>query len=613
MHRHPLFCFALLTALAAGCAAPFPDSGDNDTDRPTLFAEDADPQIARLGYAPDQLIVRALPGATADEVNDALARAGLTTEETVPELETWVARVAPAQFRSAAEQLATEPVLEAIQKNYHYEAQRAPDDPRFADQAPLAIIGLPAAWDISTGSGSILTAVLDTGVYAQHADLAGRTLAGRNTFERTGDSSDVFGHGTLVAGVLGAASDNATGVTGVNWQSPMLAVRVTNPDGRASSSAIAAGIVWAVNRGARVINVSFAPLQRDALVLRAARHAFAAGALVFISAGNDGEASSARGAREIIFVGATDSADRLASFSSTGPFVDLAAPGVAIWSTTSDGDYRAVSGTSFASPMAAGVAALVWSTQPALRPATVERILRETALDLGDPGRDDAYGAGRIDAASAVAAAESIVEAADTRAPVATIRSPLDGVTVSGTVRVAVDAADLDDGLGVAEVALQVDGIPSVVDTAAPYRFALSTAALAPGPHTVSAIATDDAGNASPPSTITILVSGADGDDGDGDPTDVLPPTVTIQFPLDGAFVSGQVGIQAIATDNVELKTVELLIDGIVREARPAEGARFTASFVWSASGSAAGSHLLTVRAIDAAGNTGVDSVTVTR
>ncbi|HRX86283.1 MAG TPA: S8 family serine peptidase [Phycisphaerae bacterium] len=577
-----------------------------------MFSEDADPQLAQRDFADDTLIVRTLPGAEPTDVASALGRAGATAIETLPEIETIVARVAPADLLDVAEQLAGEPTLEAVQKNYFFDAQLAPDDPRFADQAPLEVIGLPDAWEISTGSDSVLVAVLDTGVYAGHADLAGRTLAGRNTFDRSADSSDVFGHGTLVAGVLGAASDNGTGVAGVDWESQILAVRVANAAGRASSAAIASGIVWAVNRGARVINVSFAPLQADGLVLRAARHAYASGALVFISAGNDGKYSTARGSREAVFVGATDDSDALAGFSSTGPFVDLTAPGVAIWSTTHEGDYRAVSGTSFASPIAAGVAALVWSARPELRPVTVERLLRDTAVDLGAAGRDDTYGAGRVDAAAALAAARDIIEAEDHRAPIVTLDMPADGAEVSGTIRVGASAADLDDGVGVAEVVLYVDGAPVVSDTAFPYRFALATQRLASGAHTVGVVAIDDAGNASTPAEVTVYVAG-DGSSGDTGTTDTQRPSVTIQFPIAGANITGQVGIQAIATDNVALQSVELLVDGIVRESKPATGSRATVSFVWLADGATVGDHVITIRAVDTAENRGATSVVVTK
>jgi len=593
-------------------------SSPRDAQQPTLrqpadlFVEDAEPQVAALAFAEDQLLVRTLPGVEASDVAGAFAHAGVVPIERFAEIDATLVQVAPGELAQKAVALAGDPVIEAVQKNYLFDAQRTPDDPRFADQAPLQIIGLPEAWEITTGDDGLIIAVLDSGVAAGHVELADRLLPGRNTFDRTTTSSDVLGHGTMVAGVLGAASNNGKGVAGVNWAGRILPIRVTNAIGQASSSAIASGIIWATNRGARVINISFAPLQADGAILRAARYAYANGALVFISAGNDGRYSSSRGSREAVFVGATDTDNVLASFSTTGPFVDLCAPGVGVWSTAFDGDYRAASGTSFASPIAAGVGALVWAARLELRPATVERILRTTAVDLGDPGRDDAYGAGRIDAAAALSAALDLVETADTHAPLVAIAAPPDGALVEGLIHVSAQAEDLDGGTGVSDVTFYVDGKAIISDPASPYRIALQTEGLAPGGHTLSCVATDEVGNASAPASIRVQV-GATGPEPGGSvqPADAVLPEAIIQFPIEGAIVSGPVGALATVTDNVELRSVDWLVDGLLHRAVAVRGTRASATFVWDASGAAAGAHTISVRVLDAAGNVGSASVAV--
>jgi thermitase len=279
----------MLCALLIGCGSTTPNaSNDDPTAQALLFAEDHDDRVAALDYARDELILRVLPGAESTDIDVALARAEVTVIESITELDSVCVAVEPARLIEAAQLLADEPIMEAVQKNYFFDAQRTPQDPRFSDQRQYEHIGLPNAWELTTGSSELIAAVLDTGVQSDHPDLAGRFLPGRNTFDNSDVTADVFGHGTLVAGIIGARSDNGVGVAGINWETSLLPVRVTSDAGRASSRAIASGLVWATNRGARIHNVSFAPLQSDGLVYRAARYAFRNGGLVFISAGNDG-------------------------------------------------------------------------------------------------------------------------------------------------------------------------------------------------------------------------------------------------------------------------------------------------------------------------------------
>jgi subtilisin family serine protease len=153
----------------------------------------------------------------------------------------------------------------------------------------------------------------------------------------------------------------------------------------------------------------------------------------------------------MIPVSATDGNDALASWSTYGGFVALSAPGVSIYTTTSGGGYGAVNGTSFASPVAAGVAALIMSERPALTSAQVEGLMFSTAVDLGTPGRDPYFGYGRVNAQAAVQAAASYAAATDTSAPTVAIASPFGGSTVSGVAKVDVSASD---NVGVARVEL---------------------------------------------------------------------------------------------------------------------------------------------------------------
>ena len=597
-------------------------SGGGNGTNPTgfTFPDDTDPRVAALSFVGDELLVRTLPGAEAEDLEGAYEEAGAAVARDLPTIQTTVLRVVPAELVEVAEGLSTNPLIEAVQKNYLYVPERTPDDTRFGSQSYLRTVGLTDAWEITTGSEDVVIAVLDTGVTVDHPDLAGKLLNGWNSHDDDGETGDVLGHGTSVAGVAAAASDNGRGIAGVSWASPILPVRVTNQSGQASSRSIAAGLVWAANHGATVINVSFAPLGSDRTVARAARYVRNAGGLVFISAGNDGQTSEAVGTVNALFVGAVTGSNERASFSTTGPFVDLAAPGVRIEATCRDGGYAKVTGTSFASPIAAGVAALIRSVRPELRPVTVEDILAETAVDLGAAGRDDEFGAGLIDAADAVAMALGITERADEYPPWVRITAPTDRQVVSGTIHVkanAFDAGDLENSTRyVADVVLSVDGVSYATDTAAPFKFAVNTARLSPGIHTLTCEAHDTVGNTSRPESIEIIV-GDNAPDGGGDGgtsgLDAIDPVAVINYPGEDTRVSSQVATGATLTDNAGLKRVEWLVDGANREASSLSGTRAVVSFVWDAERASRGAHTITVRVTDAADNRGTASVNLIR
>jgi len=565
------------------------------------FLEDADPAMAGLAHVPDELLVHTLPAADADTLRETFSAAGATLVESWPELDTTVLRVAHGSLQAAAEALARDPQVEAVQKSYFYEPDNVPDDPEFASQNYLSVVNLPQAWSTTTGSENIIIAVIDTGVSTAHGDLSAKVLAGRNVWSNADGADDQVGHGTSVAGIAAAMSNNGVGIAGVSWASPILPVVVVDESGRGTTRHIAKGMIWAVQHQARVINVSFAPLQADRTVLRAAQFVRARGGLTLISAGNDGETYTTPKNPAAVFVGALNADAQRASFSSAGPFVDLTAPGTGILAPALDGGCSGVSGTSFASPIVAGAAALVWSVRPDLRPATVTDLLLSTARDVGPAGRDDEYGEGVLDAQAAVAAAEALIEHDDRAPPVVSVTHPADGATVSGMLRIAAQATDAGD---IADVTLLVDGQVRASDLFRPYLFAVNTAALLPGPHTISCLATDVYGNVSRPADITVLVAQTGGDGGaDGGTTDTQPPVVIINHPTDGTLVASQVGIGATATDNARLARVEWLVNGISRTLQTLSGTRAELSFVWDASSAASGTHRVTARVTDAAGN----------
>lgn len=300
-------------------------------------------------------------------------------------------------------------------------AESSPDDPELAHQTDLGPLGFPAAWDAagigaaagwpSTGGAPI--AIVDTGVDSSHEDLRGRVAAcassvgGRVT---DGACEDDNGHGTHVAGTIGAAADNGAGIAGIAFASPLLVCKALGGgDGSGTTADVAACIGWAHAAGARVISMSLGgPASKTiaAAVTAAWARGGRSGSVLVAAAGNDGDNRLEYPAAlpDVISVGATDDAGNPAPFSNANDDVELVAPGVDVLSDKAGGGYVTLSGTSMATPHVAAVAALVAATGSSAR-STRSR-LDDTARDLLAPGRDPATGFGMVDAAVALGAAD---------------------------------------------------------------------------------------------------------------------------------------------------------------------------------------------------------------
>jgi subtilisin family serine protease len=219
----------------------------------------------------------------------------------------------------------------------------------------------PAAWDYNTGRG-VRVAIIDTGINPNHRDLAGKVDGGynaENDCERPECYADDNGHGTHVAGTVAAKKDGK-GVVGVAPDARLYAIKVLDADGSGSLSGVIKGIIWAANNGIQVANMSLgSPMPSDTMQ-RALRYAKARGVIVVAAAGNSGGSVGYPGAYpEVVGVAASDWEDNIAKFSSRGDEVDFIAPGVAVVSTSMEGDYASFSGTSMACPHVAGLTAMI--------------------------------------------------------------------------------------------------------------------------------------------------------------------------------------------------------------------------------------------------------------
>jgi subtilisin family serine protease len=258
------------------------------------------------------------------------------------------------------------------------------------------------SWGISTGD-PVKVGVIDTGIDLNHPDLKANIKGGYNAINPLKSYNDDNGHGTHVAGII-AALNNNIGVVGVGPKIDLYAIKVLNASGSGYLSDVIEGLDWAVANGMQVVNMSLGTSQDVQSFHDAILNAYNAGVVIVAAAGNSGGAVSYPAAYpEVIAVSATDQNNQIASWSSRGPAVDLAAPGVSIYSTYKGKSYSTLSGTSMAAPHVTGAAALIIDTKKCdlnldnvCTPSEVQQRLEQTAIDLGTPGKDNLYGSGLV-------------------------------------------------------------------------------------------------------------------------------------------------------------------------------------------------------------------------
>jgi subtilisin family serine protease len=338
------------------------------------------------------------------------------------------ARIAIAADRaSALVSLGDDPAVQAIEEDHRVRAAITPDDPNWPRQWGPQIVRAPSAWDIHTGSPSVVVAVLDTGLDLQHPDLSGQlwTNAGEIPGNEVDDDAngyvdDVYGwnildggsnavdddhgHGTHVSGIIAARGNNGLGIAGMAWNSRLMIVKVLAQNGEGTYSGLAEGLTYAADNGAQIANLSLGGSAPSQLLQEAIDYAHARGMLIVAAAGNsNADIQYPAASDHTLAVAASTSSDLRASYSCYGPEMDLTAPGSLIYSTCMGGGYCYKSGTSMAAPHVAGLAAVLLAQRPGLTPEQITQRLAETAHDLGEPGWDPYTGWGRIDAYAALA------------------------------------------------------------------------------------------------------------------------------------------------------------------------------------------------------------------
>jgi subtilisin family serine protease len=318
----------------------------------------------------------------------------------------------PAGTPAALTALRAVPGVRWAEREHLVRASRSVNDPFQKHQWGLKAVGAFGAWDRETGNRNPVTvAVLDTGIDLAHPDLVARVTDGTNELGGT-TSLDDNGHGTHVGGIIAASTNNRVGVAGMSWGARLLAVKVLNDKGEGTDCSVVNGYLDAVDAGAKVINMS---LGADAacpiaygLAVRYGQDKNVVPVAASGNSGDDGNPTESPASCEgVVAVGALDDHGKVATFSGHKPYVALSAPGVYVLSTyidtkTESHVYGIASGTSMASPFVAGLAALLLSAHPDWTAQQVRDRMTSTARDLGPKGKDEFYGAGRIDAAKAL-------------------------------------------------------------------------------------------------------------------------------------------------------------------------------------------------------------------
>ncbi|AGB42310.1 subtilisin-like serine protease [Halobacteroides halobius DSM 5150] len=379
-------------------------------------------------YVQDEILV-SFEDVAKTKVTNLLAKYGLTVKRELHKLKIKVLKVnSDYDLKTLIEQLNNEAIINYAELNRKIRLQAAisPNDPGYSKQWNYKAISLPQAWDVTTGSKEVTVAVIDTGVDLDHPDLEGQLDLKNsvNVINSSSTADDDHGHGTHVAGILGAVTDNGRGVAGINWNIKIMPIKVFGATGSGNYSNLITGIYWAVNNHAEVINLSLGgsePTSSLNSLKVAVEYAYNKGVTVVAAAGNGGE--DMIGDLGLLYpahypstiaVGAVNSRLERANFSNYGANLDFVAPGSYIYSTvppdltnndlaiTDPSGYKYAFGTSMATPHVAGLAALLIASGQANTPAEVKRQLRLTAQDLGVFGRDKKHGFGLINAYAGV-------------------------------------------------------------------------------------------------------------------------------------------------------------------------------------------------------------------
>lgn len=345
----------------------------------------------------------------------AVGKTGAKEVGEIPELDAHVVTLPAGSEAKTLNSLRHDPRVLSVERDDSMQATYLPIDPHWSQEWGARAVRAPLAWNLTMGTNRTIIAVVDTGVDPRQPDLKGKVLRGWDFQNNDSNPMDDNGHGTAVAGVA-AAAVNDIGIAGICLRCVILPVKVLNRNGSGSYSNIAAGITWATRHGADVINLSLAGAYPSNVVGDAIQFARNHGVVVVAAAGNEGSRHKFYPAAYpgVISVAASNGSDRLYSWSNRGTWVKVAAPGCAYTGSTGPIRWTWWCGTSFATPVVAGTAALVRSLRPGLSRSRVERMLLTSTVNVRGVSQ------GRIDTYRAVSKANAVPLPTPTPSPTPT-------------------------------------------------------------------------------------------------------------------------------------------------------------------------------------------------
>jgi len=351
-----------------------------------------------------------------------------------------------------------------------------PNDPNFGSQYALSAIRAPQGWDLSTGSAAVTIAILDSGVDLGHIDLANKIVGGYDFVNNDSVPQDDYGHGTHVAGIAAASGNNGAGMAGVSWGARIMPIKVLDAGGNGNFATVAAGIIWAADHGAQIINLSLGGPTHSFVLQSAVEYAYNKGLLLVAASGNNGAGAVYCPAcyPQVMAVGATDENNQIAYFSNFGPEVDIAAPGQNIFSLA-PGGYTVKSGTSMSAPHVSGLAAVLYSY--AGNASAVRNAMQSSALDVGPAGWDLYSGAGLIQMDAAI---RFLIP--PTPAPTDSNSSTISSGNIPPAISPSLTFTQLPAPLPATPTQTFAPPIASSTLTSAPVATPTSTATLTPAP-----------------------------------------------------------------------------------------------------------------------------------
>ncbi len=388
--------------------------------------------LSDLRYVEDQLIVRYKDNATDEQIQGILKKYEAEVVKRLDAISRLVIKVPDGRGEAVLQELLRDDLVESAERDYINEINFVPNDTSIGMQWALintgqtvegrtgtanADINADLAWDVSRGQG-IRVAIIDTGIDEGHPDLASK-IAVKKIFNGT-SMNDVYGHGTHVAGIIGAVTNNSQGVAGVCPDCQLVIAKALDDSGKGPDSVWIEALLWAADQNIKVVNISFGSSTNSTAKQDAINYAWNKGIVVVSSSGNNGNTQQMYPCANtnVLCVSSTDNKDQKSSFSNYGTWVDIAAPGSKILSTfprttstlqqqkNQQTTYGYLDGTSMATPVTAGVAGLIWASQYGSSASEVVKRITDTADKIQGTGQYWAYG--RVNAAGALGAGTGV-------------------------------------------------------------------------------------------------------------------------------------------------------------------------------------------------------------